>query len=314
MGLQTIKDAIPEKTDNRTEDQDLRRMMKSIYRSEEGKKRILELYDAQLSRLTLPYKDIYVDTSFGKTHLIETGNIDKEPLLVFHGGNATTAYNLLTCDFLFEDFHIYAVDIIGHPGKSAERSLPASGYDYGLWAGEVIEALGFEKIRLFGGSFGGGIIAKTMCVVPDKVERAVLYIPAGISNAPAIRSASMMFPMIMYWITKKDKWLRKCFLPMAITEDNVTDDIYQTAKLSIDYVKVKTAMPSNVDADKMKKCLAPALVMGTEKDCLFPGAGVIRRAKRIIPNCKTCLLRGRGHMHFLTDEEKKMIVAFLKKK
>ena len=255
-------------------------MMKSIYRSEEGKKRILELYDAQLSRLTLPYRDIYVDTSFGKTHLIETGNFDKEPLLVFHGGNATTAYNLLTCDFLFEDFHIYAVDIIGHPGKSAERSLPASGYDYGLWAGEVIEALGFEKIRLFGGSFGGGIIAKTMCVVPDKVERAVLYIPAGISNAPAIR----------------------------------TDDICQTAKLSINYVKVKTAMPSNVDADKMKKCLASALVMGAEKDCLFPGPGVIRRAKRIIPNCKTCLLRGRGHMHFLTDEEKKMIVVFLKKK
>ena len=124
----------------------------------------------------------------------------------------------------------------------------------------------------------------------------------------------MMFPMIMYWITKKDKWLQKCFLPMAITEDNVTDDIYQTAKLSIDYVKVKTAMPSNVDADKMKKCLAPALVMGAEKDCLFPGPGVIRRAKRIIPNCKTCLLRGRGHMHFLTDEEKKMIVVFLKKK
>ena len=26
---------------------------------------------------------------------------------------------------------------------------------------------------------------------------------------------------------------------------------------------------------------------------------------------KTYLLRGRGHMHFLTDEEKKMIVDFL---
>jgi pimeloyl-ACP methyl ester carboxylesterase len=59
------------------------------------------------------------------------------------------------------------------------------------------------------------------------------------------------------------------------------------------------------------KCLAPALVMGAEKDCLFPGAGVIERAEKIIPNCKTYLLRGRGHMHFLTDEEKKMIVDFL---
>ena len=286
--------------------------MKSIYRSEKGKKEILDLYDAQLSRIACPYTDIYVDTSFGKTHLIETGDRQKDPLLVFHGGNATTAYNLLACDFLFRDFHIYAVDTIGHPGKSAETSLPASGYDYGLWAGEVIDALGFDRIRLFGGSFGGGIIAKTMCAVPDKVEKAVLYIPAGIRNAPAIRSADMMFPMIMYWITKKDKWLRQCFLPMAITMDNVTDDIYQTAKLSIDNVKIKTAMPSDVDEDRMQKCLAPALVMAAERDCLFPGQGVIERAEKIIPNCRTYLLRDRGHMHFLTEEEKRMIVEFLK--
>ena len=52
--------------------------------------------------------------------------------------------------------------------------------------------------------------------------------------------------------------------------------------------------------------------MGAERDCLFPGPGVIERAARIIPNCTTYLLRGRGHMHFLTDGEKEMIVEFLK--
>ena len=79
-----------------------------------------------------------------------------EPLLVFHGDNATTAYNLLACDFLFQDFHIYAVDTIGHPGKSAMTCLSPLSYDYGRWAGEVIDALVYEKISLFGGSFGGG--------------------------------------------------------------------------------------------------------------------------------------------------------------
>ncbi len=77
-------------------------------------------------------------------------------------------------------------------------------------------------------------------------------------------------------------------------------------------MKVKTAMPSNVDEDRMIKCDAPALVMGAEKDCLFPGPNVIERAKKIIPNCQTYLLQDRGHMHFLTDNEKKMIVEFLK--
>ncbi|MBR2676799.1 MAG: alpha/beta hydrolase [Solobacterium sp.] len=286
-------------------------MSKTIYKTEEGKQKILELYDHQLEQLSVPYRDLYVETSFGKTHLIETGSPEGEPLLVFHGGNATTAYNLLTCDFLFDDFHIYAVDTIGHPGKSAETSLSALNYDYGKWVGEVIDALGFEEISLFGGSFGGGIIAKTMCAVPDNVKRAVLLIPSGIKNAFQLKNARMMFPMIMYWITGKDSWLKKTMIPMAVTEDNITDDIYETAKLSIDYVKIKTAMPTNVSASKMALCNAPALVMAAEKDCLFPGPGVLKRAEEIIPNCRTYLIKGRGHMHFLTDEEKKMIVRFL---
>ncbi|MBO5451108.1 MAG: alpha/beta hydrolase [Lachnospiraceae bacterium] len=285
--------------------------MRTIYKSTAGKKKIIELYDEQLNRLNVSYKDVYIQTSFGTTHIIETGSLEKEPLLVFHGGNATTAYNLLACDFLLNDFHIYAVDTIGHPGKSAETCLSAFGYKYGKWAGEVIDKLGFESMDLFGGSFGAGIIAKTMCEVPDKVKRVVLYVPSGIKNALSIKSVSMMFPMIMYWITKKDKWLKKCILPMAISEENITDDIYQTAKLSIDYAKVKTAMPSNVDEKRMKKCKAPTLVMAAEKDCLFPGEGVIERAERIIPNCQTYLLKDRGHMNVLTDNEKKLITDFL---
>lgn len=129
-----------------------------------------------------------ISTSFGETHLIETGNPTGIPLLVFHGGNATTAYNLLACGFLMKDFHIYAVDTIGHPGKSAEVSLSARNYDYGKWASEVISAIGYECICCLGGSFGAGILAKTMCVAPEKIKRAVLYVPSGIKNASAINS------------------------------------------------------------------------------------------------------------------------------
>lgn len=283
----------------------------TIYKSVTGKNKILKLYDEQLGRLSAAYSDKWISTSFGETHLIETGNLTGIPLLVFHGGNATTAYNLLACDFLMKDFHIYAVDTIGHPGKSAEVSLSAGNYDYGNWAGEVIAAIGYENICCFGGSFGAGILAKTMCVAPEKVKRAVLYVPAGIKNAPAINSMSMMVPMIMYWITHKDKWLKKCMLPMAITEENITDDIYETAKLSIDHSKVKTRMPSNVSGKDMKKCKAPVLVMAGEKDCLFPAKGVLPRAERILENATTYLLKGRGHMSSLTEGEKQMITDFL---
>ncbi len=285
--------------------------MKSIYRNRNSKKVVLALYDKQLTRLSTSYNDVYVDTSFGKTHIIETGNFSGIPLLVFHGGNATTAYNLLACDFLMNDFHIYGVDTIGHPGKSAELTLSPNNYDYGKWASEVISALGFEKILCFGGSYGAGILAKLMCVSPQKISKAVLYVPAALKNAPAIKSVSMLLPMILYWITHNPKWFENCLMPMAITTENVSDDILETAKCSIDNVKIKTGMPSNVKPFDMKKCSAPTLVMAGERDCLFPAKDVIPQAKKIIPNCKTYLLRNRGHMNQLTMAEKKMIIEFL---
>ena len=285
----------------------------TIYKSVTCKKKILKLYDEQLGRLKTVYSDKWISTSFGETHLIETGNLVGIPLLVFHGGNATTAYNLLACDFLMNDFHIYAVDTIGHPGKSEEVSLSARNYDYGKWAGEVIDALGYESICCFGGSFGAGILAKLMCAAPEKVQRAGLYVPAGIKNASAINSMSMMFPMIMYWITHKDNWLKKCMLPMAVTEENITHDIYETAKLSINYTNVKAGMPSNVAGKDMKNCKAPTLVMAAEKDCLFPAKRVLPRAEQIIENVTTYLLVGRGHMSSLTESEKQMIIEFLKR-
>lgn len=286
--------------------------MKTIYKKTNSKKEILKLYDEQLRKLGYAYSDVYVKTNFGKTHLIETGNRKGKPLLVFHGGNATTAYNLLICKFLFEEFHIYAVDTIGHPGKSAESCLSSKNYDYGKWASEVISALGFEKISCFGGSFGAGILAKTMCVSPRKIEKSVLLVPSGIKNAPAYKSMNMLMPMLMYWITNKESWLLKCILPMAISKDNIDEDTYKTVKCSIDNIKIKTGMPSNVKPEDMRKCKAQTLVMAGEKDCLFPANLVIPRAKDIIPQCTTYLLKNRGHMHYLHEEEKKMIVDFLR--
>lgn len=47
--------------------------MKSIYKSAQGKQKIIDLYDEQLSRLNVPYHDIYIATSFGQTHLMKQG-------------------------------------------------------------------------------------------------------------------------------------------------------------------------------------------------------------------------------------------------
>lgn len=285
--------------------------MKSIYLSALSKKAVWELYDRQLEGLKIPYKDFYADTSFGKTHLIECGNLTGKPLLVFHGGNATTAYNLMYCSFLLKDFHIFAVDTIGHTGKSAEVSLSPCNREYGKWAVDVIKGLGFAKIACFGGSFGAGILVKAMCEAPEMIERSVLLVPSAIKNAPRYKSISMLLPLLMYCLTHKEKWFVKCLLPMAIKESNITKDILETARCSIDNTKIKSVMPQNESVDSLRKYQNPVLVMAAEKDCLFPAKLVLPQAQKVWKQSITYLLKERGHIHELTDEEKKMIVGFL---
>ena len=45
----------------------------SIYKSQKGREESLLLYDKQLLKLGKSFSDIYVETSFGKTHIVETG-------------------------------------------------------------------------------------------------------------------------------------------------------------------------------------------------------------------------------------------------
>lgn len=165
----------------------------------------------------------------------------------------------------------------------------------------------------FGGSFGAGVLVKAMCVAPQKVERSVLFVPSAIKNAPAVNSMNMLFPMIMYWITHKDEWFIKCILPMAVEQKNITDDILVTARRSIDNAKIKTGMPSNEKSESLKRYGNPVLVMAAEKDCLFPAKGVIPQAKAVWKQAETYIIKERGHIHEMKDEEKQMIKNFLLK-
>lgn len=286
--------------------------MKKVYKSKVSEKALIDLYDKQLARLNIVFEDIYVETRFGLSHVIKTGNKEGKPVLLFHGGNSTAPYYLAGFRDLLEHFCIYTVDTIGHPGKSAQTVLSAKTMDYGVWASDVITALGFEKICCIGGSYGGGVLVKLMCVSPEKVEKSVLIVPSGISNVSTFHvMINMGIPMMMYIITKNEYWLRKTILLMAMDEKNIDEDTYEMVKYSFKHAVVKAGLPSNVPQEELKKFTSPTLLIAAENDCLFPGEKVINKAKMILPNLKTVLLHGQGHLCILPNNIMKRVVEFI---
>ena len=51
-------------------------------------------YDKALSSLNIDYEEYYVDTSFGKTHILIIGNQANKKLITLHGGNGISPLNI----------------------------------------------------------------------------------------------------------------------------------------------------------------------------------------------------------------------------
>lgn len=203
-------------------------------------------------------------------------------------------------------------DTIGHPGKSEQTILSAKSMEYGEWASDIIDGLGFQKINCMGGSLGGGILVKLMCVAPEKIEKAVLVVPSGISNVSTFSIMMKMgVPMIFYILTKKDYWLKKSILPMVVDEKNIDAETYEMVKCSFVYAKVKAGMPGNVKMEALRKCNAPTLLIAGEKNCMFPGKKIIKKVEKNLPNIKCHLLKNQGHMFKMPDDIINMIKHFI---
>jgi len=286
--------------------------MKRVYKSKQSERVLTELYDKQLEKLGIEFEDLYVETRFGTSHVIRLGNKHGKPVLLFHGGNSTAPYYLAGFTNLFEHFSIYAVDTIGHPGKSAQTVLSAKSMEYGEWASDVITGLGFQKMYCIGGSYGGGILVKLMCVAPEKIEKAILIVPSGIANISTFKVVVKMgIPMSLYILTKKEYWLKKTILHMAIDEKNIDENTYEMVKNSFEHAIVKAGLPSNATIEKLKQCISPTLLIAAENDCLFPGRKVIRKAKETLPNIETILLHNQGHLCVMPDDVMKKIMYFI---
>lgn len=289
-----------------------------IYKTRQGEKIVKDLYDRQVGSLSIAYEDIFVNTRFGRTHVLKTGNLSAKPIILFHGGNSTAAYSLKQNLHLIKDHLIYAPDTIGHPGKSDQRVLSSNSLEYGQWASDVIDSLGFEEIICVGESFGGGILAKLMCVAPEKISKAILLVPAGIYNASKSKLIlSMGIPMVLYIITKNETWFEKAFSPMTTKNEPLDRDTLEMIRTAFRHVKVNPNMPSNIKKKEIKNCQAPTLLLAGEKDVLFPGKKVIKRAKELIPNVEAHLLDDCGHLYLSSNKRnqfmKRIINEFLSK-
>ncbi|WP_299109957.1 alpha/beta hydrolase [uncultured Winogradskyella sp.] len=277
--------------------------MESLYKSETGKAEILNLYNQKLKDLNINYRYHEIETAFGKTNVIVTGDSSKPPILVVHGSNGCAPIALETYSGLESHFQIFAVDVLAQPNKSVETRLSMKNDDYGKWLHEVIDNLELKNATLAGFSFGGLVILKTLEFKDNNIKEVFLTAPAYIANGNPLKALFKVFiPMKRYMKSKKIKYVER-FLNQLFTEK---DDfaLQFLSKVFLHFTMDFTPVPviNRREANSIK---TPITLITAKNDLMFPGAKMIKRANRIFPSLKkTVLLEQSKHVQNKIDNKR----------
>ncbi len=161
-------------------------MTTTIYNSTEFEAKLMAIYDSRLKQWPIPYNSIFLDTSYGKVHVIISGPKDAPPVLLLHAAGMSASSWLYNIEGLNLHYRTYAIDNIGEVGKSALNDLdsfPNDGKALNDLYTEISDKLEVGNAYVIGASNGGFIATNYALYSPERVKKLVLLGPMGVTPA-----------------------------------------------------------------------------------------------------------------------------------
>lgn len=291
-----------------------------LYKSEDGRQKIMDWYDAVEARIEAPVESVRVATRYGETHMLASGHPDAEPLLLLPGVAGAAPLYRHALDHLHPYFRVYAVDIVGQPGRSAPNPPSLLDSSYVDWLRDVLEGLGLESAHIAGQSAGGAIAMQVGIEAPELARSVIMFGPTGLARS--------RLP-IKIWFTKvlsnrssnalEDDLTAKSIRPKRTGESFGTYDrdlarlmalctrhfrvdrslrIYnpETGRLSIRKgLRILKKFFMAEPREWQSRLRVPALLVFGEHELFFDPSKIAEQVKKNIPHIETAVVPHAGH-------------------
>ena len=252
----------------------------SIYRSAQGEAEVLALYEKKLANLAVETHSEMVDTRFGRTHVLAAGPPEAPPVMALTGISTGAPRTLEWFLPLTKNYRLYAPDPIGLPGRSVQIPVPPGDHNYGKWMVDVLDGLGLEQLPFIGVSFGGGILLDTACYIPERISRAALMVPAGLTPIPFLGIAIKFFlPCLLYRCFPSRERLLETVQPLAGTTDDYSLQVFDA---TLRHVKLSVDPPGPFNKVSLAEFKAPTLLLLAKADIFVPVEPARRQAKKLL--------------------------------
>jgi len=268
----------------------------SPFRSAEAKAEYLAFYDNRAKHWPIPSEVHTIDTSYGPTFVRISGPANADPLVLLHGGNATSLGWIPVIAGLSEQYRTYAPDIIGASGRSIGTRPIHNAPSLVIWLDELLDGLHLRNpIHLLGKSYGGWIAAQYALHAPHRLRKTILLAPAGAWSMPL-----GMIPRFVLSMTGNPRFVRDLFTwlfnDLARNGPSAIDPWVEQRLLEMKcFERHAPVRPHRLTYAQWNQLPQPLLLLVGERDNIYPARRVVEHINRVAPHIKTVILPDLGH-------------------
>ncbi|WP_280771786.1 alpha/beta fold hydrolase [Salipaludibacillus daqingensis] len=263
---------------------------KLVYKSPEGRGAILNYYDTLLEQWPQPNEMFYVNSSFGSTFIIASGNVDSPPLILLHGSAMNSTMWMKDAQDFSKKYRVYAIDIPGEPGKSSENQIPYKSTAFADWLNEVFSALAIDKASIIGSSLGGWLAIKFSTHYPEKVNKLVLISPGGIGA----QRTSFFIKSLVYMLFG-EKGMKRLYKKIN-GNISLPESVFKYQMLVSKHHNYRREVLPLFDDNDLRELTMPLTLFVGEKDMLIHSVQTAHRISSILLHAKLHVLPGEGHI------------------
>jgi len=285
-----------------------------VFDSTNKKELYVKSYNETLKLWNVPFEETDVVTNYGIAHIIISGPKTGEPLVLFHGTDASSTMWYPNVKDFSATYRVYAIDFPLEAGKSVSNCIKLNNKQTAVFYDAIFKHFQMENINLLGVSRGGWVVAYLALQPNNKIKKIVLLSPAqtfgGVANLGKVLTGInlKMFP--------SPKSTDKFFNAFSYYPDGINTVFKNQLYLAYKYGNSKPRLLHMMPFSKkeLRSLKIPVLILIGDHD-IVNSEKIFVKAHKYIPNVETAVLQDAGHFLSIDQSENtnKIVVEFLNK-
>lgn len=287
-----------------------------IFPTNEGKARYIAAYNNTLQSLWgVPFEEKDIPTTFGLAHVIVSGPENGEPIVLFHGTDASSTMWYPNAKALSKNYRLYAIDYPVEAGKSLMNLPDLNNKQMIQFYNEIFDQLQLKSINFVAASRGGWIATYLALQPENRVKKLILLSPA--QTFGGVNKKGQALSAIALKIFPDRAKLAIFFKKFSFFPEKIDYKYKEQFYLANKFGKSNPGLTKMLQF-KEKDIAAlriPVMVLVGDHD-IINSPKALNKAKELLPDAETALIKDAGHFISIDQYEivNKKIVDFLNKK